>query len=127
MTAHPLFDLSGRRALVTGAGGGIGSAIATALAGAGARVAALGRSETVHEVGATVGGPAIIADLVDRAELRRGFDEAVVALGGLDILVTAHGVAHPSAGTRCRSRRLGRHARGEPDVGLRAVPASRDA
>ena len=97
MTAPPLFDLSGRRALVTGGGGGIGLGISEALAGAGARVAVLGRSDAADEAAARVGGTAVRADLSDRDALRRGFEAAVESLGGLDILVTSHGTLHPAA------------------------------
>ena len=94
MTAQPLFDLSGRRALVTGGGGGIGLGISEALAGAGAHVAVIGRSDAADEAAAVVGGSAIRADLSDREALRRGFQAAVESLGGLDILVTSHGTLH---------------------------------
>ena len=94
MTAPPLFDLSGRRALVTGGGGGIGLGISEALAGAGARVAILGRSDAADEAAALVGGTAVRADLSDRDALRRGFEDAVESLGGLDVLVTSHGTLH---------------------------------
>ena len=94
MTAPPLFDLSGRRALVTGGGGGIGLGITEALAGAGARVAVLGRSDAADEAAALVGGTAVRADLSDRDALRRGFEAAVESLSGLDILVTSHGTLH---------------------------------
>ena len=94
MTALALFQLTGRRAIVTGGGGGIGGAIADALAGAGARVAVLGRTEAADAAAARVDGIAVRVDLSDRAELRRGFDEAVEALGGLDVLVTSHGTVH---------------------------------
>lgn len=94
MRAGPLFDLSGRRALVTGGGGGIGLGISEALAGAGARIAVLGRSDAADEAAARVGGTAVRADLSDRGALRRGFDEALESLGGLDILVTSHGTLH---------------------------------
>jgi 2-deoxy-D-gluconate 3-dehydrogenase len=96
MTAD-MFDLSGRRALVTGAGGGIGGGIADALTAAGAHVAAVGRSESVHATATRTGGPAVVADLSVRDGIGRGFEEAVDALGGLDILVVAHGTAHPGA------------------------------
>lgn len=87
-----LFDLSGRRALVTGGGGGIGRGLARALVDAGASVAVLGRSDRTDEAAAEVGGIAVRADLADRDDLRRGFDEAVEQLGGLDILVASHGI-----------------------------------
>lgn len=94
MTAPGLFQLAGRRALVTGGGGGIGGALADALAGAGARVAVLGRSATADAAATRVDGIAVRADLSDRADLARGFAEAVSALGGLDVLVASHGTLH---------------------------------
>jgi 2-deoxy-D-gluconate 3-dehydrogenase len=92
------FDLTGRRALVTGGGGGLGRGLAAALAAAGATVAVLGRSESVDAAAAELGAPAVAvrADLADRTDLRRGFDDAVEALGGIDILVTSHGIGRPS-------------------------------
>ncbi len=86
------FDLTGRRALVTGGGGGIGRGLARALADAGASVAVLGRSESAEETAVELGGIAVRADLADRDDLRRGFAEAVERLGGLDILVASHGI-----------------------------------
>ena len=74
------FDLTGRRALVTGGGGGIGRGIARTLVEAGASVAVLGRSESADEAAAELGGVAVRADLSDRDDLRRGFDEAVEGL-----------------------------------------------
>ena len=92
------FDLTGRRALVTGGGGGLGRGMAAALAEAGATVTLLGRSESVETAAAELGTPAVAvrADLADRTDLRRGFDDAVEALGGIDILVTSHGIGRPS-------------------------------
>jgi 2-deoxy-D-gluconate 3-dehydrogenase len=94
--AAGLFDLTGRRALVAGGGGGIGRGLSQALADAGAAVAVLGRSERADEAAAEVGGVAVRADLSDRDDLRRGFDEAAARLGGLDVLVNAHGIGRPS-------------------------------
>ena len=74
MTAPGLFQLAGRRALVTGGGGVIGGALADALAGAGAHVAVLGRSATADAAAARVDGIAVRADLSDRADLARGFE-----------------------------------------------------
>ena len=95
MNVDDLFQLSGRRALVTGGGGGIGAAIAEVLADAGAQVAVLGRSSTADATAARIAGIAVRADLSDRGDLRRGFDEARDALGGMDVLVTSHGTLHP--------------------------------
>jgi 2-dehydro-3-deoxy-D-gluconate 5-dehydrogenase len=91
-----LFDLTGRRALVTGGGGGIGRGLARALRDAGATVAVLGRSESADEAARELGGVAVRADLADRTELQRGFAEAVDRLGGLDVLVNAHGIGRAS-------------------------------
>lgn len=94
MTTEALFQLPGRRALVTGGGGGLGRAIVEALADAGTRVAVLGRSDAADEAAARVDGIGVRADLSDRSQLRRGFAEAVAGLGGLDVLVTCHGNVH---------------------------------
>ena len=91
------FDLTGRRALVAGGGGGIGRGLVRALADAGATVAVLGRSASADEAAAEVGGVAVRADLADRDGLRRGFDNALERLGGLDVLVNSHGIGRPSA------------------------------
>jgi 2-dehydro-3-deoxy-D-gluconate 5-dehydrogenase len=93
------FDLTGRRALVTGGGGGIGRGLARALVDAGASVAVLGRSQSAEEAAAELGGIAVRADLADREDLHRGFDEAVERLGGLDILVNSHGIGRPADAT----------------------------
>jgi 2-deoxy-D-gluconate 3-dehydrogenase len=90
------FDLTGRRALVTGGGGGIGRGLARALVQAGASVCVLGRSESADEAAAELGGIAVRADLSDRDDLRRGLAEAVERLGGLDILVNSHGIGRAS-------------------------------
>jgi 2-deoxy-D-gluconate 3-dehydrogenase len=91
-----LFDLTGRRALVTGGGGGLGRAMAEALRQAGATVAVLGRSERTERAAAELAAVGVRADLGDRNELERGFHEAVERLGGLDVLVTSHGIGRPS-------------------------------
>ncbi len=93
-----LFDLAGRKALVTGGSRGIGRGIAQGLKEAGAEVAVIGRSETVFQTAAEDGFLPIQADLGDREELRRGFEEATAKLRGLDILVNNHGLQrrHPA-------------------------------
>ncbi|MEO8394766.1 MAG: SDR family oxidoreductase [Chloroflexota bacterium] len=92
-----LFSLEGRKALVTGAGRGIGQAIAIALAESGADVALASRSEAeLRETADLVeksGRKAAIlpVDLGVSGEAARVVDAAAEALGGLDILVTSSG------------------------------------
>jgi 2-dehydro-3-deoxy-D-gluconate 5-dehydrogenase len=89
--ANGLFDLSGRRAVVTGGGRGLGRGMAEALVGAGATVALVGRSTDVEDAASELGGVAVRADLADAAQVPVAFERAVELLGGIDILVTAHG------------------------------------
>lgn len=87
-----LFDLKGKKALVTGGTRGLGHGIAQGLREAGAEVAILGHSERVADVARAEGFIGVRADLGDRQQLRRGFAEALAALGTLDILVNSHGI-----------------------------------
>lgn len=90
-----MFDLTGMTALVTGASGGIGSAIARALAAQGARVALSGtREDALQAVAAAIGGDCVIlpCDLSDSAAVDGLVPRAVEALGQLDILVNNAGV-----------------------------------
>lgn len=89
-----MFDLTGKRALVTGASGGIGREIARALAKAGARVALSGtRVAALEEVANEIGGAAILpCNLSDRAAVDKLVGEAEAAMGGLDILVNNAGM-----------------------------------
>ncbi|WP_281893195.1 SDR family oxidoreductase [Phytohabitans aurantiacus] len=92
-----LFDLTGRRALVTGSSRGIGAALATGLAEAGAEVVLNGRDEAALErarralaerTGATVRAAAF--DVTDAAAVQQGVER----LGPVDILVNNTGVQH---------------------------------
>jgi 2-hydroxycyclohexanecarboxyl-CoA dehydrogenase len=89
--------LGGTSALVTGAGQGIGRAIALALASEGAQVAVLdvradGAESVRREVDALgVKGLALVADLTRRADVERAVQEALAQFGQLDLLVNNAG------------------------------------
>jgi 3-oxoacyl-[acyl-carrier protein] reductase len=90
-----MFDLTGKTALVTGASGGIGGAIATALHGAGATVALSGtRVDPLNALAATLGERAHVVpcNLSDREAVKALPKAAIEAMGGLDILVNNAGV-----------------------------------
>jgi glucose 1-dehydrogenase len=92
-----MMDLSGKRALVTGAGMGIGQGIAIELALQGADVAVhyahSEPEETVKEIEASGRRSATVqGDLSKVAECERVVDEAASSLGGLDVLVNNAGV-----------------------------------
>jgi 3-oxoacyl-[acyl-carrier protein] reductase len=91
-----MFDLSGMTALVTGASGGLGGAIATALANQGARVALAGTNEErLRSLGVKLGGHHFITlcDLRDPVAVDGLVPGVVEAFGGkLDILVSNAGI-----------------------------------
>ena len=90
-----MFDLTGKSALVTGASGGIGGAIARALHGAGAAVALSGTREApLAALAAELGGRAhvLACDLSDAAAVEALPKRAAEATGSLDILVNNAGI-----------------------------------
>ncbi len=99
-TAHDIFDLSGRRALVTGSSQGIGAALAAGLAAAGAALVLNGRdtaklaaaAEELRAEGATVAE--LPFDVTDHAAARAAVDGFEKAHGPIDILVNNAGMQH---------------------------------
>ena len=98
MPTLPIFDLSGRTALVTGASRGIGRAIAEALAAAGADLIVTARQDSaLTDVASTITGHgckvAVLAlDVTDVAASRGKIAMAAAQFGGLDILVNNAGI-----------------------------------
>ncbi len=90
-----MFDLSGKKALVTGASGGIGEAVARTLHAAGAIVGLHGtRVEKLEALAAELGERTLTfpANLSDRAEVKALAAKAEADLGGVDILVNNAGI-----------------------------------
>jgi len=100
--SQPLFDLSGRVAVVTGGTTGLGHAIALGLAGAGADVVPSSRRlEQVERTAAEVEACGrrslcVASDVLDRASLQALHDATLAQFGKVDILVNAAGVTHNS-------------------------------
>ena len=94
-----MFDLSGRTALVTGASGGIGAAIARGLHAQGAIVTLSGtRRDALDALAAELSDRVhvITATLTDRASIDRLIAGAETVMGGLDILVNNAGITKDS-------------------------------
>jgi 3-oxoacyl-[acyl-carrier protein] reductase len=90
-----MFDLTGKCALVTGASGGIGAAIARALHGAGASVGLSGtRVEPLEALAGELGERAhvLTCNLGDKDAVEALPKQAIVAMGSLDILVNNAGI-----------------------------------
>lgn len=90
-----MFDLSGRKALVTGASGGLGEAIARTLHAAGATVGLHGtRREKLEALASDLGERTVVlpADLSSREEQKALAEDAEKALEGVDILVNNAGI-----------------------------------
>ena len=91
-----MFDLTGKKALVTGASGGIGEEIAKALHACGAIVGIHGtREEKLNALAAVLGDRVMVfpANLADRAAVKALGEKAEAAMGGIDILVNNAGIA----------------------------------
>ena len=99
MSVSSLFDIAGRKALVTGAGRGIGRVLAMALAEAGCDVAILGlHLENIEAVTDEIrrlgrNSLAVQADVSRKEDVDRAFAETVKGLGGLDICLNNAGIS----------------------------------
>ena len=91
-----LFDLSGRRALVTGAGQGIGFALAQGLAAAGASLVLNGRNRAKLEAAAAriPGATTVVFDVTDPEAVETAIAEIEATAGPIDILVNNAGIQH---------------------------------
>ena len=107
MSQLDIFSLEGLVAVVPGGGGGIGSALAEALAGAGARIAVVGRTPEACDAAvarvqaAGSDGLAVTADVTIEADCDRMVEETLARFGRIDIIVNAVGggagkVLHPA-------------------------------
>lgn len=84
---------TGKHALITGGGTGIGAGIARALAADGARISLLGRRrEPLEAVAAETGGRAIVCDVTDAEAQARAFAEARQANGPFDYVILNAGI-----------------------------------
>ncbi len=84
---------SGKHALITGGGTGIGAAAARMLAAEGAKLSLLGRrKEPLDAIASETGGTAIPCDLTDRAAMEASFDAARAANGKFDYVILNAGI-----------------------------------
>lgn len=100
-----MFDLSGKTALVTGASGGIGGAIARALHRQGATVTLSGtRAEALAQLKDALGdrSHAVAARMDDAADIDRLAKESEAAMGKLDILVNNAGITRDNISMRMK-------------------------
>ena len=100
-----MFDLTGKRALVTGASGGIGGAIARALHSQGAEVALSGtRTEALEALKSDLGSRAHVTpgDLASEEGPAQLFKDAEEAMGGVDILVNNAGLTRDNLAMRMK-------------------------
>jgi gluconate 5-dehydrogenase len=93
---NQLFDLTGRRALITGSSQGIGLALARGLANAGAEVVLNGRDQAKLQAAADTvpGARTLTFDVTSHADVRSAVDRFEDTIGVIDILVNNAGMQH---------------------------------
>jgi len=102
MDVKSLFDISGKVALITGATGAFGAAIAEGLAQVGVKVMGTGRDEkklkSLVEGVKKAGGKAAysVGDPANYDDVKRVVNDTKKEFGGIDILITAAGVSKPA-------------------------------
>ncbi len=122
-----MFDLTGMTALVTGASGGIGSAIAKGLAARGARLAVSGsNADKLERFRDELGGEhvALPCDLSDAAQVDGLVPRAVEALGRLDILVNNAGVTRDNLAMRMKDEEWDQVIRVNLEAAFRLIRAA---
>jgi 3-oxoacyl-[acyl-carrier protein] reductase len=99
-----VFELAGMKALITGASGGLGGAIARALHRQGAQVALSGtRRETLEQLSAELGHATVLpCNLRDKEQIEQLVPAAEAAMGSLDILVNNAGLTQDGLFVRLR-------------------------
>ncbi|MBY9061972.1 3-oxoacyl-[acyl-carrier-protein] reductase [Sphingomonas yunnanensis] len=122
-----MFDLTGMTALVTGASGGIGSAIARGLAAQGARLALSGsNADKLARFRDELGGEhvALACDLSDAAAVDALVPRAVEALGKLDVLVNNAGVTRDNLAMRMKDEEWDQVIRVNLEAAFRLIRAA---
>ena len=122
-----MFDLTGKTALVTGATGGIGGAIARALHAQGATVALSGTRENVlSDLASELGSRAhvLAANLGDAAQVDELPKRAEEVMGGLDILVNNAGITRDTLMMRMKDEDFNEVIRINLEAGFRLMRAS---
>ncbi len=100
MSSAQLFDLTGKTAMVTGGGSGLGRVMAIALAEAGANVVVCSRrlevcEKVVQEIeGLGRQALALALDVTEPTSVRQGLDQAITRFGKVDILVNSSGTVY---------------------------------